>query len=438
MRLLGLRVSNFRERRRDPGQLSLEQLLERCHQHHQQRQCEQGPGTAVGEQLEAELQVLSQVHTSQVLSAGEVVELTLRDWEQGGGPAGPDVDQGTGTAGSRTADELSLPPSLAVSPASARRYDLEAASVAAAAGSSNTQWGLQGAEFQGAARAQATHLLPTLLDRALQQAQQVQQGLPAAPGGTVEQEEVQQQQLEGQGQQGEREQEGGQGGQADLWACDACTFLNSPSHWACEVCMQPRRRAAVAGTSSAKAAGRGGGSSRGGRGRKRKSVQGAAPGRHQPITAFCVPAVRQPPRPAPDTAEPSAAGGAGPSADVAAAQEQQQSEQEQADVPPVAAAEERPESPLHPGEDVFECNICRRWVRETRLMEHKDRHMAERLQKEEERWRPLLNLQQRAVQAPQPAQRGRGGGGGGLALGSGRGQSTITALLKHREDGGQP
>ena len=135
LRLMGLRMSSFWEaQKREAGQPSLEQLLQRRqHAQQQQQQHESTPGTSSAPETQEREEAPS---SSQVLSQAELVELSFRDW---GGKN--DV---LGAAATAADDAPSLPPSLAISPAAAARYERQA-SEAVAAASDHTAELLRGA-----------------------------------------------------------------------------------------------------------------------------------------------------------------------------------------------------------------------------------------------------------------------------------------------------
>lgn len=87
IRLMGLRMSHFYEEpKREPGQPSLEDVFSRRENKHQQQQKQKKQQYVEEESKKSEDIIgdndgISLVHTSQVLSAGDEVELTLRDWQ---------------------------------------------------------------------------------------------------------------------------------------------------------------------------------------------------------------------------------------------------------------------------------------------------------------------------------------------------------------------
>eukprot|EP00887_Chlorella_sp_A99_P002072 scaffold21.g2072.t1 len=417
VRLLGLRVSNFKSAAREPGQRSLEEVLQRrqqCQQQQQQReqqQAHQQDAKEKGEQLEAEWAgeaaegVDEQQHMSQLLSASDLVELTFREWEQAGQEDEPTggTSPGDGPAG---APEVSLPPSLAASPATVKRFEADAAAAAA------RQQG-------GGSIVQPFPAPPTVLDMALRRAAQQQQARQQAEG-------PQQQQVGARGEgwkpeweqdmdaqvgqladPSDRDQEEGQAQQdappgeqetPGSWACEHCTFLNAKLYFRCEMCGQARAVATAVkigsgrgrGGSSA-GSGRGGQGHGGGRGRKRKASS-AGSGRNPSILKFYD---RLPPKDSDDEEDEVYDVHAQAQAQE---QEQQQQQQQQDDGLP-------PESPMHPGEA------------------HEDFHLAQKLQKEEDRWRPLYELRLGAG-GPHKQQQAVHQGGGGKAK-----RGSIAALL---------
>ena len=93
LRLMGLRMSHFYEEpKREPGQPSLEDVFNRRENKQQQQQLQQKEEKSKQQDEGSKIEqdngvgaddggVLLLVHTSQVLSAGDEVELTLRDWQ---------------------------------------------------------------------------------------------------------------------------------------------------------------------------------------------------------------------------------------------------------------------------------------------------------------------------------------------------------------------
>ena len=82
IRLMGLRMSNFYEEvRREKGQPSIEEVMHRRKVKQQQQQLQQQEEEEEEEHKD-DVGDDGDVHTSQILSAAEEVELTLRDWNQ--------------------------------------------------------------------------------------------------------------------------------------------------------------------------------------------------------------------------------------------------------------------------------------------------------------------------------------------------------------------
>ena len=416
VRLLGLRVSNFQESRRDPGQPSLEQLLARQQsrvtaaqqqQQQQQRRGEAGSGEQrEGQQREQEEQGVppgvAAVHCSQVLSAAEMVELTLHEWA---GEA-----EGAGGAGAAAPAGSSLPPSLAVSPATAQRYDQEAATAAAVAAAG------PGVEGLPAPAASVMHLPPTALDialrRAAEQQQQQEQGSGDSCGSERQPERTHAQAQPERG--GPLPPSLPEQGPSHLWACEACTFLNSKLYSSCEMCLQARARPEGSTGQSSKRQG----------GRKRKSSAATGSAGSKSILTFLSrqqqqtpPLLQQRQQDVPRQQDHH---------QQQLMQQQRQQGQGEPSSPPYKHQHQQeptspPEAPLHPGEDLIECPTCGVWVRETRAQAHADGHLAEQLQKEEDRWALLGSG---ATARGRQHQQHRGGGG------------TITALIKRKGAGG--
>ncbi|EFN58744.1 hypothetical protein CHLNCDRAFT_140443 [Chlorella variabilis] len=532
LRLLGLRVSGFLQApRRAPGQLSLEQALGRrqqeegCGQQQEQQQRQQrqqeeeeggagqrgsaaaagsgradggrqgaggshgGGGHVGGEEVEAEVAEEEEeggvVHSSQALGEGELLELSLREWQaqesslelslrewqaQGSGEGGDGGDGGDGGGGGA----YSLPPSLLASPATAERFEREAAATEGRAAPAEGEGGLDMMLQQAAGRLAAS---PALREgQAAEGSPGQQAAAPADEQQQVEREEQQQeQQQEQQEEQAEQEQALPAAApqhhqQGPPWTCKACTFHNPRAAFWCEVCGTSRlgaRCEAAAGQAAAAGAGAaapaaskgsasggkaGAGSSGKAKRGSRKAAAAAASAAAPSILRFMSarqpspPAGQQPQQPQPAAAaqeEARAGGGEGqqPQQEPRHNHQQQQEQQEEQEAQPAGSLEVDeyedddedvpPGSPLLPGEDVMECTVCGEWVRETRLQAHEDAHLAAKLQQEEDKLgRLFANAGNTAPGAGSRKKRAAGGNAGSRG---GRQGTLLTAFKRPKQ-----